>query len=369
MLYSIFVFSLLYLFTLYSSNQISYSIVKGNSKIFKINRFLLLASFSLIVGLRWDVGVDYLSYYYLYNGMYVYDSSIERIELIPRMLMSLGSFFDLPFYSWFITMAFIQIYFVYKAVLKINPSYLQISVFVFLVFFLAHDMNIVRQGCAYSIVLYAFTFFLDDSKYRVHKSIIYIIVAFLFHKSAIVILPVILLFFYFEQKSKYTRYSRFINNKYIQVFVYLIAAIGGPILVNFISEEFRPLFLFLVSDNKYEEIMNDDILESVSSGYGVLISDIICITLILCSDRILKDKNKERIFYWAFFIGACLYHATMQQQYFQRMNNYFFFCIIVVCAMVLYKQKNVLPKFICIGGSAALAFASFLSTEWKFVWD
>lgn len=369
MLYSIFVFSLLYLFTLYSSNQISYSIVKGNKIIFKINRFLLLASFSLIVGLRWDVGADYLSYYYLYNGMYIYDSSFERIELIPRILMSIGSFLDLPFYYWFITMAFIQIYFVYKAVLKINPSYLQISVFVFLVFFLAHDMNIVRQGCAYSIILYAFTFILDNSKYRVHKSIFYIIVAFLFHKSAIVILPVVLLFFYFEQKSKYTIFSQFINNKYIQVIVYLFSAIVGTFLVDFISEEFRPLFLFLVSDDKYENIMHDDILESVSSGYGVLIVDIICITLILCSDRIFKSENKERIFYWVFFIGACLYHATMKQQYFQRMNNYFYFCIIVVCAIVLKKQNNVLPKIICIGGSAALAFASFLSTEWQFVWD
>lgn len=77
-----------------------------------INFYVSILFFAIIVGLRWDVGIDYMAYYDLVVGNNQFETELTRLELIPRGMIIFFRNFNIPFYFWFILMAYIQLFFI-----------------------------------------------------------------------------------------------------------------------------------------------------------------------------------------------------------------------------------------------------------------
>lgn len=134
---------------------------------------LLVAS--LLIGLRQDVGVDFISYQTAYintwhSGDYLFD-----------ILFQAGNLVKAPYSVGFLLVAFVQFWFCYKA-FEDKPELLAWGIFFLYigqtVFFL---INGLRQGIAICVLLYA-------GRYLVNRKyigfLLWVIVAGLFHRSA-----------------------------------------------------------------------------------------------------------------------------------------------------------------------------------------
>ena len=354
MIYSLFVFIILYIFVL-SFASISANNIRHKKQKWNTSTILLLLTFSFIIGLRWDVGMDYMTYYNLCVGNFIYDSQIERIELIPQMLFIICNKLYLPYYIWFIIMAFLQIYFIVKASFKGYVKYLPTCIFFFMVLFLGYNMNIIRQGVAYSIVFYAISFISEEQK---KKYFYYIILASLFHKSALILLP-----------FGFLQYKGININRFIQLIIYLSSTFSGIYIVDIIISQVEPIIKIIWGEDKYDRMLGNELENQVNSGYGVLFIDLLCIIIILFSKQILRLHENIKPYYWLFFIGACLFHPTMRLQYFLRINLYFFINIILLIAIVIKDIKNPIINFIIYFLSICMIIVTAISSNWSFVWD
>ena len=174
--------------------------------------------FSLVLGLRYDVGTDYLGY------KEDFLAGNERFEvgysLVCDLFRTIG--FDYP--SIFIFSVFIQFLFFYLGV-KDNKRILPWAVFFyFTTLHLFLSLNVIRQTIAFSIFIYAVKFINNKSFPRY---LLWCLIASTFHKSAIILIPFYLL--------------NHINNDikpYIYLLPYWAFFICGPFIKDMIWDNF-----------------------------------------------------------------------------------------------------------------------------------
>ncbi|MGH1880330.1 hypothetical protein IGI69_001118 [Enterococcus sp. DIV1083b] len=164
--------------------------LKNNNKISIMNKFFIISMLipTIVAGVRWNVGTDY---------------SLYRIKQIPFVLNELHRFGykDIvePLYRYlirfsmyigneqtvFIITHILIIFFCYLGIYK-NSKNITLSVFlVFATGFYFFSLNIMRQSISISIFLYAIKYIYEK---KPNKFIAWIIIAFLFHKTAILYL-------------------------------------------------------------------------------------------------------------------------------------------------------------------------------------
>ena len=125
-----FVYFILFFFTIYCSNR-----ARLTNNIWSSYRiYIAILVYGLVLGLRWNVGKDFLAYYDLITGQ-LSDVVFSRIEFLPRELMVIIQDFHLPFYTWFIIMAIVQILFLYISVNRVSKKLLPWCTFFFYVYF------------------------------------------------------------------------------------------------------------------------------------------------------------------------------------------------------------------------------------------
>ena len=139
--------------------------------------------FAFIFGCRFNVGVDYMTYY----ADFLYNTSNREIE---RGFLIIKNFFqnnNLHFTLYFGFVALIQIFFFMMAFRKRAYLYPFIISALFLSCIELGWMNAIRQSTATCVFLYATTFI---EKKQPIKYIIAILIAMQFHNSAIILLPI-----------------------------------------------------------------------------------------------------------------------------------------------------------------------------------
>lgn len=355
MLYSLFVHTLLLLLMYLPATKIARSHYSDSLLIRRPEFHFILLAFSLIVGLRWDVGTDYPNYYDIYTGL---RDTVDRLELIPRMLMTFGTTFGLPYYYWFIVMAYIQIFFVVYGTALTYRKALPYAILFYLTFFLNHDFNIVRQAAAYSIVYFAFCQLIRG---KAVESIIWIVISFFFHKSALIAAPFLFLI-----------YVHKFPNKYIQLIGYVVVTILLPLVTNALVADFGIYLGFLGGETYAERILNDEMGNKEGTGLGVMFLEFIFAITIFMSDKILTRDQKLLPLYIMFFMGASFYMTCMADQYLVRIDQYFSFFVVLFAAVavcLLKQSKFTVLAYMATIGSTLLFLMSSLSREWMFVWD
>lgn len=173
------IFIILFIYLLYSSHT-------NNKIIF----YFSLSVFTILVGFRGlNVGVDTEGYYFIYE-----DIGTNGYHGYPEVLYGyLNYFFYQCGFSFFLFqwgMSILTLIFISKVVRR-NSPHLNFSLFVlYASFFIFYSMNVTRQLLAVAIVLYAYSLLYNGKK---KLFVLWVLIAFLFHYSAIISLVAILL--------------------------------------------------------------------------------------------------------------------------------------------------------------------------------
>ncbi len=166
--------------------------LNNNSKIYRIIELLFLLLLVVLIGLRYQIGGDWIWYLksfklfgeinfsefnYTYNYGYI---------VINWIIYNLGlSYYFVKLFCAFILV--ISIYYFFKS-FKVD------RLLAYCIFFplgiVVISMGFVRQGCAMSFLMLALTF-LNENKY--FRSYLFLLIGLSFHKSILIFFPIIFL--------------------------------------------------------------------------------------------------------------------------------------------------------------------------------
>lgn len=359
MVYTFFVCVLVYFFTYLFACKAK--ICKRNNNNNQYRYYLILSVFiySIIIGLRYNVGLDYEAYHNLVIGYNLFE--LDRVEFFPHYLAILVQSFKIPFYVWFVIMAGISIFFVEIVFRNKLIILLPFSVLLYLLYYLDFNVNVVRQACAASIVLFSFTFI--KSKEKV-KFLVAVGAAYLFHKSSLIVIP---LYWLISDKDFFSMKWQFV--------AYLSFTLFGTLFIKLLIDKTTNLWIALGYMDQLETVVAKDMLAQSTSGYGIIMNFIRYSIFILLYPKVnlyFKDKGFN-VFYKIFFIGICLYVTTMSDIMLSRMNMYFLIADVAVSSYMYYYMFN-MKKYKLLGvGLLAVQFIMAFQAqvinigEWQFV--
>ena len=166
--------------------------IKSNSNGFG---YILASCILLIIAvIRFDVGWDYRSYYTILDEKIL--AGYIRFEPLCLLLSLIAMHFEMP--ELFFILSSIIIYtttFIAFKKFSVSPS---LSLIVYLGLFYLISLSIIRQALAISICLYAYKYVISRN---FRKFILCIIIATLFHYSAIISLIIYPIFHKYKIKT------------------------------------------------------------------------------------------------------------------------------------------------------------------------
>lgn len=181
---------------------LNYFAMKSKRKFTRIA--LMMAGFILLVlfvGLRYRVGTDYDAYLRMYDriGSTSWNSIwASGTELLLTLVFKICSSFLSEPRLIFVILAILLFAPLYLANKQFGYKYLAYSILTFCIMFLPFGMNGMRQGIAMSFVLLSFTYLMKD---RTRGAVISLIIAVLFHTTALIVLPYFILFLIRKRKK------------------------------------------------------------------------------------------------------------------------------------------------------------------------
>ena len=312
---------------------------------------LSIIVFSIIAGLRYNVGVDHLMYLQFYEDM-AKQGWVTRETLEPGFLsiMKVCTELNLHFFFFFAFLAAVQLFFVYYAFRHKKYLLPYIGLFIMLGPFFLNWMNGIRQCLAMCIFVFLVEFI---QKRKLIPYTIGILIAFTLHKSAIMLFP---LYFILWKPFKWGQ-----NRTITFIIIAFAIAIGlTPTWLSLINK-LEGFLSFMGYDYYSENIqqITEESKRSVSWGPSRL-SDLFITLFILWYYPKLKqyyahDKQLPHYFI-LFFIGACSYNLFINTSHiFLRPVMYFTIFQLPLTAYLLFylrtKKKTI--------SFAILAFVAF----------
>jgi hypothetical protein len=281
-----------------------------------------------LAGTRYQTGFDYVQYLEIFNTVNLQNYTVKTVEFGFAALNYGLRFLGFDFNFLLVLIA------TFAIGLKLN-FFRQYSPYVFLgvlnyytIGFLLNDMGQMRFGLAVGIILFAFKDFFND---RLVQAVIKILFAFLFHASAIIVLPVILLF------SK----GRFSNRLMLLVVLGLMPFLFIDLRVVFYKLMFliplvqvRAKMLFYIYSNEFGS--------SLGFNLSFILRLIIFILLLVYVEVGKKSYPWFQKLAFLYFYGIVLYmvfnsiadFATRTSAYFKTLD-----CIILPFFVTLGKTK------------------------------
>lgn len=284
---------------------------------------IVLVALTVIAGIRYDVGVDYLGYE---HGFYM--QSFEINEPLYWLLNKIVWSIDGEFYWITLIMAFLTNIFIYLGLKKryVSCRGVTLGLLLFACTGWTATFNLIRQGVAVAIFFYASIYIREKN---LKKYLCWMIIGAGFHNSILLLLPL-----YFFKRYK------------IGIIVYL----GTVIMVYGIvySGSSRGLLNYLIKFiNGYSGYSGSShIMEAArASGLGVMLNVILSvIIMIFCSRKIDNEKfNNEKNYY---LFGIILSILAIDTYMYGRIGMYFsiFSVIVIPIAIQTIKDKNL--KFV-----------------------
>lgn len=328
--YCIYLLLLVLLYTVSSHNQ---KLMVARNSLVRIGKGttiwrwpLLLGLFVLvlILGFRYDVGVDFLGYKYDFDGIAHGYGQWGRYEFGYRIIGNVLSAIGFGSWSLFVFTAFFTWYFFIRS-FEIFPFLLKWGLFFALTTgFLFASMNGMRQTIALVIFMYAIKYIQERS---LLKYSLYLLLAFSFHTSILLAYP----FYFFINKISFT------GRKWI-IFYIITFIIGDRI-------DIRNLVVYGASKiPKYQHYVTrflEDFDEPLSMGLGGIYFFLVGLLVIVLSKNFLQKNPKLKIYYNIYFIGAILYNILWKYEILGRIYYLFiWFEIFCLAAIVYYLGRS-----------------------------
>lgn len=262
---------------------------------------LCLWTMFLFAAIRYGIGYDYYSY--LHAVLHEVDEfDINRYEPLSRVLIEIG-YYTHP-QMFFALAAFLVLYPVYRVSINLSvyPAFAMVIYFLFPNYYL-ESFSIVRNCIAYSMVFYAYYQLYNNNKLL---SVVFVVIAFLFHKSALIgflIYPV----FYFRRSFK------------VHVIAFTISFFISVIVMTIIGK-YADTIPFLASVLHYADTGGS------GGGSMTIIINFIAIVNFLLWQRLEEVDSRNGIYlaffnlgtiFWNVFIGVDSTIALRMASFFQ----------------------------------------------------
>ena len=265
----------------------------------------MLLFFALMFGMRYDVGTDHLGYLFSYIEGSVGEDL--RMEPLFRWISKICYYLNIHPIIYFAIWAFIQITFFLLAFK--NERYLFPLLITFLFFNLSFTfwMNGIRQALAMCIWLYSITFIVEKKFWHY---IIWGIIAFLFHRSALI------LFVFYPLLRNGKDYFKSIPLQLILfASVFIIKNVFEVFILQLepIIEQFKTilggednLYAAYTMDNMFEEFNN----EVEGTGLAYMFRILVWVIIILYSRKLKSYYNSKKfnIIYFFFFFSLLSFY-------------------------------------------------------------
>lgn len=318
----------------------------GKEKINNQNKVKYAFIFLLIFDcIRFGVGYDYMSYVnmiYEQSQLYDYDKYTEPLS---QILMHIAH--RTHYQVFFLLSSFLTLFpiFLFCKRNSINP-YLSLFTYVCFPFFFLSGMGVIRNAIAYSMVIMAL-YFLQNKK--IYLAILFNIIAFGFHNSAIIgflIYPL----FYFKFGRK------------LSIIIYVLSLIFSSAVVAKFSFLFSGLSFFW----KIEHYAND--IEGGGNSINLLINIINIVLLIFWNRIIAVRKNDETYLRFTNF-GACIWNVffPLSNHMAERFSTFFFIYLIIVVPSLIYSFKKKITKELTMCVMVLIFASSFVLSIKAFV--
>lgn len=278
---------------------------------------ILFFIFVFVGGFRYYVGTDYGGYYKLYN--YTWAEVVESFKALDEPGLKLVSYLARQIWddgvSVILLVCFITTILVFHGIKKFDNNDITIMLLIYvLIAGWTFSFNGVRQAMAASII---FAFARVNKNNWILKYVLICCIAFLFHKSALMMLPILLLSHRKFNKS--------------QVLLLVISAVLIPLFFDF-------AFDFMGADTT-----NEDALQYIDRQ----INPIRVLVAFAPALLLLFVENKEEYFEKnSFIVNMMLFHAiltltTMNSAYLHRFTEYTsMFLMIYYPAILKALSKN-----------------------------
>lgn len=343
-----------------------FGISKCKKHQFWIFAILAILSYSLIQGLRYDRGPDYMWYKFQYEHFKIVDQDIG-FTFINQILNIL----HIPYYGAFIFYSFLLI----LSVIILLKNNREIAIYALPIFFITINLwaeAMIRQYVGLSFTILSFSYLLRG---KLWKFYIFILIGALVHASTLVIFPFFLLFYYIKIPIK---------SPYIFIILYLIISFVWKI--SYWGDYAMLLNGLDVGHEKFNQYTSNAehwFTEDNSTGYVMskalflrqLLSRII---LIYFGIKLLNKVHNFQIPFFLFFISIIILHMGGDIEVIHRIGCSFNIFEFFVAAMVLYKTKrnNLFVKgamlFLIInytyGFIAGILYRVDIRS-YKFIWD
>lgn len=314
---------------------------------------------SIIIGLRWNVNEDWDGYYDLFQNSVAGELELERIELLPRYFIIIIKALGLPYYSFFIIMASLQFVFL---MLTANCGFkILLPWFLFFYFYSLFPLSMIitRQVVALTIVLYAYTFI---HKKKLIPYLCLIALAFCFHRTALLCLPLYWITPFFKLKSVF-----------FQILIVCFFIVIGNRLIGFFLS-FIPADL---EGFRYAHYVGSEFDYGAKSGLGVIVNYSRYFLIILYSNQLREryEKYGFSVFFALLFLEACTYSAFKDDLVFSRVEMYFSIADIVTSSCLLHylltgkQQKKIIYLGVISVLSLMLFIIAYRSPSWQFIWE
>ena len=302
-------------------------------KVEKILLFIFFITLFCISALRKYVGTDYGVYLYFYNTIADKTYSVEGMDFGYFYLNKFVSALFGGEYTIFIVTSLITIGLIYLTVKKFSVDPL-LSGILFMCFMFITSFNIVRQFIAISLILYSLRYYETTVKW-----IVPVILASLFHKTTLFIMP-----FYFISKRNLSKR------------MYIFIAMIGFILFLGYGRTVTYLVNFFEEFNDYR---NSNFIAEGANPIRVLINVIIFLFCLLAYEEIIKDKRMRFSFSMIMFGVICSFFM-LKGKIFARVVDYFFIFQILLVPYVLNNlNKYNFKKYKTVVTVAILLLSSY----------
>lgn len=305
---------------------------------------VMILSFAVIFGCRYNVGVDYPHYLdaYLWGS----DREFEPLfAFVTETMSKSGIHYAVYFSLWAFTECFLLFY-TFK-----NQRYLFPYIVFFLIFgsYYLSMMNVIRQQLAACIFLYSLHY-VDDK--NVFKYYFLLLISLLFHKSAIILIIIYPLF----QIKKDWFYKYWIQFALLAVAIFL--STQYDLVVKSVSKAFE-LFVGTLGYGDYAAgILHNEKLNSANqfgnnTGVGIFINIFIDASIIACSKGMKKyyDSSFFDILYSLWFVRIMADFIVGDSIILNRPFVYFYNIKMIILAYFAYycvKTRRWLPQLLVL---------------------
>jgi len=310
----------------------------SNAPFWDLPTILSILIFALICGVRYNVGVDNLSYIRQYThlqqtGNLSRDNFEPLFGAVANICASLNLHFSIFMGFW----AGLQLFFVYYSMRR--DKYLLPFLALFIV--LGPTFLSWTNGLRQTVVICIFTFLIEYIiAHKLWHYVIGILICSCIHKSAIILLP----FYFVFQKPLYFK-SRSLNISIVIVCTILGMNPGWIYMVN----DLKGVLAFMDYGNYADqlELITENADQAMAWGparVGLYILDILAIALFPKIKEIYRLDKRFDVYFCAFLFGTFFFNLFANTSHiFLRPIAYFrdFRLIIVpVCLYYLFKERR-----------------------------